>query len=340
AGAVAGAAATSDGPAAPTAKVTPPVSTPDAGPTAKLGSPEPALHETRVDAPVPPAVEDTRVDAPPPVKPPNPTSVMPAPISPAPSTGRATVVPGTKPDHRRRNLLIGALVALLLLGLVVAVPLLNGGGDDPKDDGGDQRAGATTTAAAPAEPQAEPSSEPSNSEPAAPAPTTGAPSATPPAGASSGTALPTGWKMYKDETGFSVPLPPGFKLNYRKKWGDGPEDYRVRFSDGKGRAILIDQTTSPRPDPVADWREQEAARRSSYPGYELVKIESVDYWDKAADWEWIYTANGQRIHVRNRGFITAPDKAYAIRWDCPQSDWAENEPVFKIIADGFVPVRK
>ncbi|MDZ5441953.1 protein kinase [Micromonospora sp. 4G57] len=352
------AAAPTGSDAAPTAKVGPPVSTADAEPTAKVDAPAPALDETqvdgpppitggtRVDAPAPAAVDDdtrveppvppvadddTRVDAPTPRGPANPTSVMPAPVSPVPSTGRATVVPGTKPDHKRRNLLIGVLVALLLIALVVAVPLLNKG-DDPQDGGGQQAGGS---AAASDEPSAA-----ATSEPAAPAPSSAGPSVTPSASASSGTALPAGWTLHKDQSGFAVPVPPGFRLDYRRHFGSGPEDWRVRFSDGKGRSLLIDQTTKPLKDAEADWRDQERSRRGSYSGYQLVKIESVDYWDEAADWEWIYNENGRRTHVRNRGFVTAPDKGYAIRWDCPEADWAKNEPNFKIIADGFVPVRK
>ncbi|SCG42561.1 serine/threonine-protein kinase [Micromonospora inositola] len=329
--------------AAPTAKVDPPVSTSDAEPTAKVEAPAPALDETRVDGPppvandtrvdaaAPAAADDTRVDAPPPGKPANPTSVMPAPVSPAPSTGRATVVPGMRPDHKRRNLLIGVLIALLLVALVVAVPLLNKGGDP--NDGGGQQAGATTAAS-----EGPPAA--ATSEPAAPAPSSAAPSVTPSASASPGTALPAGWTLHRDQSGFSVPVPPGFRLNYRQHFGSGPEDWRVRFSDGKGRSLLIDQTTRPLKDAEADWRDQERRRRGSYSGYQLVKIGSVDYWDEAADWEWIYNENGRRTHVRNRGFVTAPDKGYAIRWDCPAADWAANEPNFKIIADGFVPVRK
>ncbi len=316
--------------AAPTAKVDPPVSTPDAEPTAKVEAPATALDETRVDASAPTAADDdTRMDAPP-TKPANPTSVMPAPVSPAPSTGRATVVPGTKPDHKRRNLLIGTLVALLLLGIVVAVPLLNGG--DPKGGGGQQAGGTTAPSEGP--------SAAATSEPAAPAPSSAAPSVTPSASQSTGARLPRGWSLYKDPTGFSVPVPPGFGRPSRVHFGRGPEDWRIRFSDGKGRALLIDQTTRPLKDAEADWRDQERSRRGSYSGYQLVKIASVDYWDEAADWEWIYNENNRRTHVRNRGFVTAPDKGYAIRWDCPEADWAANEPNFKIIADGFVPVRK
>lgn len=309
-----------------TAKVSP-----DTAPTAKVSVP-PAEPTTRLDASPQPAVDETRVDGAPaipdqPVEPPRPTSVPAAPVSPAPPTGRAAVLPGTKPPRNRRNLLIGALVALLLLGLVVAVPLLNR--DD--DKGGNEGQPTVAASSAPA---------PTSATPTSAAPSSAAPSASPSPTVSSDAALPAGWKLYKDQTGFSVPVPPGFTLNYRKHYGPGPEDWRVRFSDGRGRALLIDQTIHPLKDAEADWRRQESSRRGDYRGYQLVGIDSVDYWDEAADWEWTYDSGGQRIHVRNRGFVTAPDKGYAIRWDCPEKDWAANEPTFKIIADGFVPVRK
>jgi hypothetical protein len=307
------ATATVSGDAAPTAKVEPPA------PETEAPRAEPA-HDTGVE----PAAPEPRTPA-------NPTSVMPAPVSPSGApAGRATVIPGTKPERRRRNLLIGALVVLLLVGLAVVIPMLS---RDRGNDGGGPQAGGTTGA---------PSAGPSNSAPAAPAPTSAAPpSPTPSANATTAPGLPAGWTLHKDPTGFSVPVPPGFKLDYRKKHAPyGPEDYRVRFSDGKGRALLIDQTTKPLSDAEADWRDQERRRRGDYPTYQLVTIRSVDYWDEAADWEWTQTENGRQVHVRNRGFVTAPDKGYAIRWDTPAAAWAANEPNFKVIADGFVPVRK
>ncbi|WP_028182762.1 serine/threonine-protein kinase [Salinispora arenicola] len=294
--------------AAPTAKVDPLVARADADPTAKLGG----RSVSRAGA------DETKGTA---AAPPLPASSVPPPAAPG---------TGAKRHVTRRNLLIGAVVALLLLGLAVAVPRLTGG-----DKEAIPRAAATGTAPA--------STAAATSAPVSPTPASSA--STPPTSASpapsgtAGAALPTGWKLHRDATGFAVPVPPGFRLDYRRKWGRGPEDYRVRFSDGQGRALLIDQTTTPLDDAEADWRNQEAQRRSGYAGYQLVKIVSVDYWDEAADWEWIFNQGGRRVHVRNRGFVTAPDKGYAIRWDCPETDWAANESTFQLIAAGFVPVR-
>ena len=46
-----------------------------------------------------------------------------------------------------------------------------------------------------------------------------------------------------------------------------------------------------------------------------------------------------RMHVRNRGFVTSSKKGYAIRWDTLASEWDENLVNFDVIADGFRPVR-
>ncbi|WP_027644516.1 serine/threonine-protein kinase [Salinispora oceanensis] len=311
----------SPAPATPASAPSPPTVEPsaDAAPTAKVTGTGPT-------APVDPPVD--RADADPTAKLGGPSAAL---VSAVPSPGGPT---GTKRYATRRNAFIGAVVVLLLLGLVVAYPPLT-----TEDDGADPGAAATgagsTTAPASSAPSAAASTSPPPTSASSP-PT----SASPTPSGTAGAALPAGWKLHQDDTGFVVPVPPGFDLDYRRKWGRGPEDYRVRFSDGQGRALLIDQTTTPLDDAEADWRKQEAARRGNYRGYQHVKIVSVDYWDEAADWEWIFDDDyGRRMHVRNRGFVTAPDKGYAIRWDCPENDWAANEPVFEIIAAGFVPVR-
>lgn len=126
----------------------------------------------------------------------------------------------------------------------------------------------------------------------------------------------------------------------RVQYGRAIDEVRVTFTDPRsGRWLLIDQTNQPKADPEADWRQQEAARRRTYANYRLIGIDSVDYWDKAADWEGTYTDDGQARRTRNRGFVTARDKAYAIRWDTPAGAWGENLANLQVIADGFRPAR-
>jgi len=111
-----------------------------------------------------------------------------------------------------------------------------------------------------------------------------------------------------------------------------------RERSGEGRVLGIDQTDQPRPDPVADWTAQERDRRGNYNAYQRVKIAPVDYFDKAADWEWTYTSrNGNRLHVVNRGFITSPNQAYGIYWSTLDSTWKANLKYFSLVVESFRP---
>ncbi len=106
-----------------------------------------------------------------------------------------------------------------------------------------------------------------------------------------------------------------------------------------GRFLLIDQTNHPRPDPLADWRQQEANRISTYPGYRRIRLQAVRYAqaERAADWEFTYYQNGQLIHVLNRNVLTNVDQAYALYWSTPASEWGASFHLFRAFAATFRP---
>jgi hypothetical protein len=106
---------------------------------------------------------------------------------------------------------------------------------------------------------------------------------------------------------------------------------------GGSRFLLIDQTDQPKADPVADWRQQEASRRGGYPEYRRVRLEAVDYFQKAADWEFTYAVGGGRQHVLNRGVVTSPRQAYGIYWSTPDRQWAASQDLWRAITDSFRP---
>ncbi|MFG3600621.1 serine/threonine-protein kinase [Micromonospora chersina] len=309
--------------AAPTAKV--------AEPTTKLDA-EPVVDDTRLDG-TDPALDETRLDGEPvvdaPAPPRNPTSVLAEPVSPAPSTGRAAVIPGTKPERNRRNLLIGALIAVLLVGLAVAVPLLNSGDDDPK---GGQQSAATSSAAAPPAPgtsAASTSAAPSSAAPSA------TPSATPPASPSaSAETLPTGWHYYQGPNGFRVPIPNGWQAR------PGNRQVVLYETGGARRVLFIQWTDSPKKDAYVDWQQQESSRHNYVDNYKLVGITRCDYYRTCADWDWLETRNsGTRFHVRNRGVATASNRGFALRWEVPADAWEANLANWDIITKGFKPDR-
>ncbi|MET7862161.1 serine/threonine-protein kinase [Micromonospora taraxaci] len=291
----------------------------DADPTAKVTT----TSATTGDGTTNDDDEPTVVDGPPvaPVqrKPPTPTALMP-PVGPS---GRAAVPlsDGTKPNNTRRNVLVGALVALLLIGLVVVVPMLTK--DDDKTPQANPTGAAATSGAAP------------TSAAAPPPPTTGAPtpsaSATPSADPN---ALPAGWKLHRDPAGFALPIPDGWV----RSQVDG-NTVVFNQSNGPGK-LLVQWTNSPKKDAVKDWQGQEPNRASRVKNYQNLGIVACDFWKTCGDWEWLETRDGQRIHVRNRGFVTASNRGYALRWEIAEKDWQANLPNFDRIAKGFVPDRQ
>jgi hypothetical protein len=129
-----------------------------------------------------------------------------------------------------------------------------------------------------------------------------------------------------------VPLPDGWTASTQ-----GSERY-LRDNKRSGRLLIVDQTSDPKGDPVADWRTQEQARRGSYRDYHKIRIEAADYWERAADWEFTYTSsNGNPLHVVKRGFVTSEDQAYGIHWSTSVDDWQANLGALKVILDGFRP---
>ena len=144
--------------------------------------------------------------------------------------------------------------------------------------------------------------------------------------------MPPGFVRYQDRTGFSVAIPAGWQPVH-----NGP---RVDFHEpGGGRFLRVDQTDSPKGDPVADWQRQETVVSARLPGYRLVRpIVRVDYrgW-AAADWEFTWTSDGRTIHVLDRSFVTSPTKAYALYWSVPDSQWASSRRIFDIAAGTFQP---
>jgi len=179
----------------------------------------------------------------------------------------------------------------------------------------------TPTAAATKPPTTQPTTNP-------PAPTT-APAA-PPA-----FTLPAGWRMRDNGSGFKVPVPEGW--TYRNDGGG-----RARWTEPNGnRFLLIDQTRNPKPDPLKDWQQNEAARQDGYANYDRVRLARVKYFRSAADWEFTYNSDsGTRLHVLNRGFVTARDQAYSIYWSTPDSQWQASKGMLDVIIKGFQPAKR
>ncbi|GAA1604450.1 hypothetical protein GCM10009789_68020 [Kribbella sancticallisti] len=189
------------------------------------------------------------------------------------------------------------------------------------------RSTATAPRTTPTAPRSTPTAAPSTPRPSS-APTS-APTSRPTADPS-GAVVPAGFERHSDPTGFSLAVP--------SNWTVRREGGRVYFREpGGSRLLLIDQTDQPKADPVADWRQQEEARRDGYPEYRRIRIEAVDYFQKAADWEFTYAVGDGRQHVLNRGVVTSSRQAYGIYWSTPESQWADSQQTLRTITSSFRP---
>jgi hypothetical protein len=146
-------------------------------------------------------------------------------------------------------------------------------------------------------------------------------------------ALPAGYYRFTNSTGFSIGVPHGWPISH--------VGHYVYITDpaNSGIFLLIDQSDTPRPDPLADWRQQAANRASSFPDYHLIRLDSVSYpqAEKAADWEFTYVRDGILVHILNRNVLANRHHAYALYWSVPESDWTSYYHVFQAFAATFRP---
>ncbi|MBQ0828635.1 serine/threonine-protein kinase [Streptomyces tagetis] len=296
-------------------------------------------------APASPAVPGARTTAPGgrgsgwPVMP--PPDLPPAPVRRAPLTD---VVP------RRTLIAIAVVVVLAVLGTVLALTLgdddldgAKGAGDRPtasagasgdtkRDDDGDTR---TDGSAAPAGGTRDGggSDDPAGNGSEATGATGG--DATDGAADAGGDDAAGGGagavSTHQGTQGYSIGLPEGWSYASTGSAGD-------RFTGPGGQKLLVAWTTTPKGDPVADWKNQERYMVRSQ--YRKVRIEKVDYrnWN-TADWEFTYTEGGTGYRTIDRGFVVSDRAGYALMYTARAADWDGDQRVnaWKVLTETFRP---
>ncbi|CAM5651573.1 non-specific serine/threonine protein kinase OS=Streptomyces fumanus OX=67302 GN=GCM10018772_43570 PE=4 SV=1 [Streptomyces fumanus] len=236
--------------------------------------------------------------------------VMPPPDLPArpvPKASLTDVVP------KRTLVIIAVVVVLAVLGLVLALTL---GGDDEKSAGGGTKGAATATASDGAgRDEAGGTRTDGASSPSAATPSGGRSAS---AGAGAGSSEDAGESADTDDSGgsddndgkgdaagdgavsthqgkqgYEIGLPKGWKYASTGAAGD-------RFTGPGGQKLLVAWTSTPKSDPVADWKNQERYMTRSQ--YQKIRIEKVGYrgWN-AADWEFTYVESGTKYRTIDRG---------------------------------------
>ncbi|MFI7138919.1 serine/threonine-protein kinase [Streptomyces massasporeus] len=240
--------------------------------------------------------------------------VVPPPDLPPRSVPRA---PLTDVVPRRTLMIIAVIVALAVIGTVLAIALSGddkgskgasgeGGGktvataSDGADTKGDESDGTRTDGAAPSGPA-------SNSTP------TGQSGGSSDEGGSGGGKGTAAESTHQGNQGYSIGLPKGWKYQSTATAGD-------RFTGPDGQKLLVAWTSTPKGDPVADWKNQERYMVRSQ--YRKIRIEKVDYrsWN-TADWEFTYTDGGTKYRTIDRGFVVDGTSGYALMYTAKAAGW-------------------
>ncbi|WP_318216325.1 serine/threonine-protein kinase [Streptomyces sp. SCL15-6] len=255
------------------------------------------------------------------------------PHRPAPRAPLTDVVP------KRTLVIIAVIAALAVLGTVLALTL---GGDD--DNAAKGAAGGDTTAAtasASGDTQQDGTDGPSTDGSASgPATGTSSDAAGTPAASSSGDAGSGADDGGKDDgaatthrggQGYSIGLPKGWKFRSSGTAGD-------RFTGPGGQKLLVAWTTTPKDDPVADWKNQERYMVRSQ--YKKIRIEKVGYrgWN-AADWEFTYKDGGTGYRTVDRGFVVNDHQGYALMYTAKAADWDSDQrrDSWRTLTNTFTP---
>ncbi|MFF8591330.1 serine/threonine-protein kinase [Streptomyces sp. NPDC015220] len=260
-----------------------------------------------------------------PVMPPPDLDLPPRPAPRAPLTD---VVP------RRTLVIIAVVVALAVVGAVLAVVL---SGDDEGSKSGDSgaartsvTAGTTASSVSEEDPNAANGAGGKRTDSAGGTSPAAGSGESPSAGAGApdddGSDSPSGSDSasdsggddaavttYKSGQGFTIGLPKGWKYT-------STDDAGARFTGPDGQRLLVGWTSSPKSDPVADWRKQE--RYMVRPQYHRIRIEKVGYrgWN-TADWEFTYVGDGTKYRVVDRGFVVGDDLGYGLMYTAKADDW-------------------
>ncbi|MFD5964892.1 serine/threonine-protein kinase [Streptomyces sp. NPDC060311] len=250
--------------------------------------------------------------------------VVPPPDLPARSVPRA---PLTDVVPRRTLIIIAVVVALAVLGTVLALTL--GGGDDDKGAEGGSGGKAVASAGASGDTKQDEGSGTSTDGSASDPTTDGAASGAPDTAASASgedeDESDDAGKSDDDENaaathqgdqGYRIGLPKGWKFASTGSAGD-------RFTGPGGQKLLVAWTSTPKGDPVADWKNQERYMVRS--NYKKIRIEKVGYrgWN-AADWEFTYTDGGTKYRTVDRGFVVNDHQGYALMYTAKAADWGED----------------
>ncbi|MEU9587388.1 serine/threonine-protein kinase [Streptomyces werraensis] len=261
------------------------------------------------------------------------------PARPVPRAPITDVVP------RRTLVVIALVVVLAVIGTVLALTL---GGDDEsgkgaRGAGGDRTAAESTPSAETrkddedgtrTDGSATASTGTGGDTAASPGPTGTGGGAAPGSSSDAGNGGAGGAEAattYRGQQGYSIGLPAGWKFTSSDEAGD-------RFTGPNGQKLLIGWTSTPKDDPVADWKNQE--RFMVRPQYKRIRIAAVEYrgW-KTADWEFTYVDGGVTYRSVDRGTVVNDGLGYGLMYTARADAWdgEQRRNTWRTLTETFRP---
>ncbi|MFG2522708.1 serine/threonine-protein kinase [Streptomyces sp. NPDC048527] len=254
---------------------------------------------------------------------------------------------------RRTLVIVAVLVALAVIGTVLGIAF-SGGDDDSSAKGGDKATSAGATGGSGSEGGSKDKGSGSGSGGAAAqdggkgsdkgqgsGSDTGKtddkgsdPGQGASPGSTGGSGVPGGSgaaSTYRHDQGFSIGLPKGWKYSSTGAAG-------ARFTGPDGQKLLVGWTTTPKSNPVQDWRNQEQYMRRSQ--YDRIRIAAVDFrgWN-TADWEFTYVDGGTKYRSIDRGFVVNSGLGYGLMYTAKAADWdgAQRKAAWQTFTKTFKP---
>ncbi|GGT67514.1 serine/threonine-protein kinase [Streptomyces coeruleorubidus] len=240
--------------------------------------------------------------------------MTPPDLPPRPAPPRA---PLTDVVPRRTLVIIAVVVALAVIGTVLAIAL-SGDDKDPKGAAGESGGKTVATASGSADTKGDESdgtrTDSGATQPAPSKSASNSPSGDQAGGSSGGGKGTAAESTHQGSQGYSIGLPKGWKYQSTGAAGD-------RFTGPDGQKLLIAWTSTPKGDPVADWKSQERFMQRAQ--YKKIRIEQVDYrgWN-TADWEFTYVESGTKYRTIDRGFVVDDRQGYALMYTAKATDWS------------------
>ncbi|MET9680282.1 serine/threonine-protein kinase [Streptomyces coeruleorubidus] len=240
--------------------------------------------------------------------------MTPPDLPPRPAPPRA---PLTDVVPRRTLMIIAVVVALAVIGTVLAIAL-SGDDKDPKGAAGESGGKTVATASSSADTKGDESdgarTDSRTTQPAPSKPASNSTSGDQASGSSGGGKGTAAESTHQGSQGYSIGLPKGWKYQSTGAAGD-------RFTGPDGQKLLIAWTSTPKGDPVADWKSQERFMQRAQ--YKKIRIEQVDYrgWN-TADWEFTYVESGTKYRTIDRGFVVDDRQGYALMYTAKADDWS------------------